>query len=338
MTTVTFSADDLTRLTMQALRSHGADAPSAAAATRAMLHASRLGVDSHGVRLLPHYCAALAGGRLKGAPDVRFAQTGPASGMVDADDGLGHGAAYLAVRHACDLARVNGIGAVGVHRSSHVGAAGAYALAGAEAGCVTLFFTNADSGVLLHEGGAAFHGTNPIAAAAPAEGPRPWLFDMATSSIPFNRVLLHRALDRPLPPDSAVDADGRPTIDAMAARVLMPLGGAAFGYKGAGLAGLVTVLAALLTGGGADDALIAMVGGPMDRPRNLGQFAIAIDPAFFGADDFSGDLARYMARLRRSAAADGGSVLAPGDREWRTAEERDETGIPVDAETAAFLR
>jgi len=338
MTTVAFAAEELAHLTIEALRRHGADEPSAAAATRAMLHASKLGVDSHGVRLLPHYCAALAGGRLKGAPDLRFAQTGTATGMVDADDGLGHGAAYLSVSHACELARANGIGAVGVHRSSHIGAAGAYALAGAEAGYVTLFFTNADSGVLLHEGREPFHGTNPIAAAAPAEGARPWLFDMATSSIPYNRVLLHRTLNRPLAPDTAVDENCQPTTDAQAARVLMPLGGAAFGYKGAGLAGLVTILAALLTGGGPDDELIAMVGGPMDQPRNLGQFAIAIAPSFFGGTDFSGGLARYMARLREAGAADGGRSLVPGDREWQAAEDRERTGIPVDVETADFLR
>lgn len=337
MATVAFSAAELTRLTTRALRRHGADAPSAEAATRAMLHASALGVDSHGVRLVAHYCAALAGGRLKGSPDVSFEATGPASGMVDADDGLGHGAAYIAVERACDLARACGIGAVGVRRSSHVGAAGAYALAGAEAGLITLFVTNSDSGVLLHQGGRAFHGTNPIAAAAPVAGARPWLFDMATSSIPFNRVLLNRALDRPLPPDTAVDAQARPTTDAHAARALLPLGGAGFGYKGAGLAGLVTILAALLTGSGADDELIAMVGGPMDRPRGLGQFAIAIAPSAFGAVDFAGELARYLARLR---ALDGGAAdpaLAPGDREWRVAAERRSAGIPVDPETAAFL-
>jgi ureidoglycolate dehydrogenase (NAD+) len=338
MTTVAFPAEELAALTSGALRRHGADAASSEAAARAMLHASSLGVDSHGVRVLPHYCAALAGGRLKDAPELRFDRTGPASGMVDADDGLGHGAAYMAAARACDLAAASGIGAAGVRRSSHIDAAGAHALAGAEAGSVTLFFSNADPGVLLHEGREAFHGTNPIAAAAPAEGERPWLFDMATSAIPFNRVLLHRVLDCPLPTEVAVDQDGRPTIDAQAARTLLPLGGAAFGYKGAGLAGLVTILAALVTGCGADDELIAMLGEPLDRPRNLGQFAIAIGPGFFRGERFAAELARYRARLRAAPGVAGGRTRAPGDREWGVAAERARTGIPVDAETAAFLR
>ena len=39
--------------TFAALRDAGADERSARAATRAMMHASRLGIDSHGVRLIP---------------------------------------------------------------------------------------------------------------------------------------------------------------------------------------------------------------------------------------------------------------------------------------------
>ncbi len=322
----------------RALRTHGADAPSTSAAVRAMMHASRLGVDSHGVRLTPHYCAALRGGRLKGTPLVRFERTGAAAGMVDADDGLGHGAAYEAVARACALAQETGIGAVGVRRSSHIGAAGAYALAGAEAGCVTLFFTNSDSGVLPHDGQRPFHGTNPIAAAAPAAGSQPWLLDMATSSIPFNRILLYRVLGLDLPADVAVDAEGHPTTEAGAAAALVPLGGAGFGHKGAGLAGLVAIFSALLTGAVMDDEIAPMVGGPLDRPRGLGQFALAIAPAFFGGRaSFEAELARYMDRLRAAPAAAGATIMAPGDREWRVAAEREANGIPVDPETAAFL-
>ncbi len=37
----------------------GADVATADAATRAMMHGTRYGVDSHGVRLLDHYVTAL---------------------------------------------------------------------------------------------------------------------------------------------------------------------------------------------------------------------------------------------------------------------------------------
>ncbi|MDB5536070.1 MAG: Ldh family oxidoreductase, partial [Devosia sp.] len=54
-----------------ALREAGASEASLQAATRAMLHASRVGVDSHGIRLVEHYCNMLAGGRLNKSPELK---------------------------------------------------------------------------------------------------------------------------------------------------------------------------------------------------------------------------------------------------------------------------
>lgn len=338
-TTVLVPSTLLEQRIFAALSEAGADAASASATTRALMHASRLGVDSHGVRLVAHYCVALRGGRLNGAPRINARRTGAATAVLDADDGLGHLAAYRGMELAGEIARDSGAGIVGIVRSSHFGAAGAYALAGAELGLVALCTTSADSGVTPFDGTAPFHGTNPIAAAAPVAGQRPWLLDLATSSIPFNRVLLYRALGRSLPEDVAVDADGRSTIDAELARTLLPLGGTAFGFKGAGLAGLVTILSAVLTGTVVDDQIIPMVGSDdLSTPRNLGQFCLAIDPArFSGAGAFEATMAGYLDRLRAAPAREGKAVLAPGDREWAVEAERLRDGIPVDADTASFL-
>src|SRR5690606_18635236 len=216
----------------------GASEPSRVAAVRAMLHASLVGVDSHGVRLVAHYCKMLDGGRLNGNPQLHIEKRGAAAAMVHGDDGLGHYAAYRAVEVGMDLAREAGIGAVGVSHSSHLGAAGAYALAGAEKGFVTFATTNTDSVVALFDGAQKFHGTNPLAFAAPVPGQMPWLLDMATSSIPLNRVMLHRSLDKGLPEGVAASSDGVPTTNPHDAEMLLPLGGIDYGYKGAALAGV----------------------------------------------------------------------------------------------------
>ena len=133
-------------------------------------------------------------------------------------------------------AKEAGVGAVGVVNSSHFGAAGAYALAGAEAGFIAVSMSNTDSIVGLHGGAERFHGTNPIAIGAPVPAQKPWLLDMATSSIPFNRVLLYKALGRTLPEGVAADQSGQPTQDPALVEMLMPLGGIDFGFKGAALA------------------------------------------------------------------------------------------------------
>ena len=264
---------------------------------------------------------------------------GPAVAVVDGDDGLGHHAAYRAMDEAVAIAREAGVGAVGVVRSSHFGAAGAYAVPAAEAGMVGFVTTNADSAVAPFDGVAPFHGTNPLAFAAPSGGERPWLFDMATSSIPYNRVALYRTLGRPLPDGVAADEAGAVTRDAEAARMLLPLGGEGFGFKGAALAGVATIFAAVLQGAMLDHAMIPMVGGAdMATPRGMGHFVMAIDPAFFGGRAaFLDGMRAYLAGLRAAPAREGAEVMAPGDREWRVERERARSGIPLDPETAAFL-
>lgn len=317
----------------------GASVASRQAAIRAMVHASLVGVDSHGVRLTEHYCRMLTGGRLNKNPHLRVEQRGAGSAMVHGDDGLGHFAAYKAVETGIELAREAGVGAVGIAHSSHLGAAGAYALAGAEQGFVTFATTNTDSVVALFDGAQKFHGTNPLAFAAPVPGQRPWLLDMATSSIPLNRVMLHRSLDKSLPEGVAATPDGQPTTDPHEAEMLLPLGGVDYGYKGAGLAGVATLFSALLTGTTLDGDFIPMYGGEdISTPRNMGHFVLVIDPdKFAGRDIFGAAMVRYLASLRGSVVRAGGTVMAPGDREWAEMDDRKAQGIPVDPDTARFL-
>ena len=333
------SAELLESFCRDALRACGADEDTAAAATRAMMHASRLGIDSHGVRLLEHYVTVISGGRVNSRPRMGVVRQTGAVATFDADDGHGALAAYRAMEHAVGLARQYGIGAVAIRNSSHFGAAGAFALAAAEAGMIGFAFCNADRFVRLHGGAARFHGTNPIACAVPVPNQRPWLLDMATSAIPYNKIQLYKSLGRPLPQGVASTEDGEDTTDPHRAAMLAPLGGE-FGYKGAGLAGLAEILSAVLSGMKLSFELAPMGGPDFSMPRKLGAFVMALNPnAFVNDDEFADGMKRYLAGLRNSPARPGERVLAPGDREWAEADRRAVEGIPIDPETvAAFQR
>lgn len=330
--------EELAARLRSALSDAGASPASADSAVRAMMHASRLGVDSHGARLVEHYASVLRSGRINPEPDLTVSRRAAASAVVDGDDGLGHHAAYRAMEEAVSLAREAGVGAVGVVRSSHFGAAGAYAIEAARAGMVGFATTNADSAVSLHGGQYPFHGTNPLAFAAPSGGAKPWLLDMATSSIPFNRVFLYRSLGLPLPDGVAADEAGRPTTDAQATRMLLPVGGADFGFKGAALAGVATIFSAVLQGAVLDHAMLPMGGEDRTTPRGMGHFVMAIDPDRFGGRQvFEEGMATYLEALRAGPPRPGAAVMAPGDREWQVEAERERDGIPIDPDTAAFL-
>ncbi|SBR46005.1 Ldh family oxidoreductase [Halomonas sp. HL-93] len=324
--------EDLTRFMQAALAAAGANQVSADAVTRALVTASRMGTDSHGLRLLPHYLRALQGGRIKGTPNMVFHQRLPATGFLDADDGLGHLAGYTAMEHAMAMAEAVGMGAVAVGNSSHFGAAGCYALAAAERGYVGMAFCNSDPFVLLHDGAKPFHGTNPIAFAAPVAGELPYLLDMATSAVPWNRVQQFDAIGRELPDQVAADATGEVSRNPSEVAALLPLGGRDFGFKGAGLGGMVEILSSMLSGMQHGFKLLPMGGPDMSTPRGVGHFFLVMKPdAFVDEGTFARGLAAYLADLRAQPASANARVMAPGDREWRCQAKRDAEGIPLDS-------
>ncbi|WP_353471576.1 Ldh family oxidoreductase [Salipiger sp. H15] len=319
------------RFAEAAMTAAGCDAPTRAAVIRALSHASSLGVDTHGYRLLPHYLEGFQKGRLNPAPELRFVTESTGAALLDGNDAHGARATYAAVDKAIAMARSGGSGAVAIRASSHFGAAGAYARAIADEGLLGFCFCNSDSFVRLHGGAAKFHGTNPISMAGPAgQGQEPWLFDMATSAIPFNKVQLSRALGIELPADTASNGQGENVTDPALAEMLAPLGGE-FGYKGAGLAGISEILSSALPGAPLSFELPGMVTGDMTTPRGLGAFVMAFDPAAFaGFEVFTGTLRRYRDAIRASRAAQGAEVMAAGDREWAEGKRRALQGMTLD--------
>lgn len=324
--------DRLTRFVAAALMARGSDGDQAEAVARALVSTSLRGVDSHGVRLLPHYLRALGGGRITKAPILNVTRTAAGAAIIDADNGFGHHAGYRAIVEGCAMARNVGIAGISVINSSHFGAAGCYALDAAERGYLAFAFANSDPFVLPHDAQEPFHGTNPLAVAAPVAGQMPFLLDMATSIVPWNRIRDYEMKGLPVPEDVAVDAAGNMTTDPSAVAALLSFGGTRFGFKGAGLAAVMEVMSATLTGMGHCSRLLPMSGPDLSTPRRLGQYYIVIDPeAFVPRAVYDAGITAYLADLRATRARPGTKVMAPGDREWDRLSERSRNGIPVAA-------
>jgi LDH2 family malate/lactate/ureidoglycolate dehydrogenase len=324
------SSDQIREFVANALVAAGTHIDSAQSVASALTETSLRGVDSHGIRLLLHYVKSVQGGRINSHPTLSFTQTGTGTGIVDGDNGFGHHASYFAIDRAVALAEESGIGAVSVINSSHFGAAGCYVLRAAHQGFASFAFSNSDSFVLAHDGLRSFHGTNPIAFAAPVPREQPFLLDMATSVVPWNRVQDYLMEGLPLPPDVTVDSAGEPTIDPAESNALLPVGGTVFGYKGAGLASMIEILCAVMTGSPHCSRLPAMKGPDLSTPRRLGHFFLVIDyRRFVSAQIYEAGIHAYLHDLRSQPAKTGRRVMAPGDREWSIMEERKQRGIPV---------
>jgi LDH2 family malate/lactate/ureidoglycolate dehydrogenase len=303
------------------LTAAGADEPSSEAATWAMLHASLHGVDSHGIRLLPWYADCLRNGIAKGAPNVTVTHPRRAVALVDADDGLGHIAMYRAMDEACAIARDCGIGMANVINSTHFGAAGAYTLAAADAGFIGFATCNSGAFVVPHGGSKPIHGTSPISLSAPNPSGDPFLLDMATSSVPWNKVLRYRTERLELPDGVSVDSSGAFVTDPNRAMALAPVGGPDFGYKGAALAGLTEVLGGILTG----MRLSSDQDGLALGDTKVGHFVMAIDPTLYMTlETFGLGVQTYIDRFKAQPG-----TYAAGGPEWERRRIRESEGIPL---------
>ncbi|EHK65347.1 Ldh family oxidoreductase [Achromobacter arsenitoxydans] len=292
---------------------------------RSLAQTSLWGIDSHGIARLPHYLNRVAHGSILARPQIGIKHTGPATAQVHGGQGQGIVVAHKANALAIELAGAAGVSAVGVSDSSHCGAIGLYSRAAARQGYIGIAFTHSDSIAAPFGGREPFFGTNPISLAFPCADADPLCLDMATTAIPWNRVMNARRDGVALPPGVALDAQGQDCTDAQAARALRPLGGEEYGYKGYGLAMMVELLCGPLNGNPFGPHISSMYEA-LDRPRELGAFFIVIDPARFAG---GAALAAVVAGMARELSQAPGSPRMPGGPEAAAQAERLQHGLPV---------
>lgn len=330
------SASDLERFCQNVLTRHKVRPDVATCVAGGLVQASLRGVDSHGVRLLPHYLRALKAGRLNADPTYRFERTAPGVGRLDGDHTFGHAAGAEGMRHAIELARQAGLGAVAVYNSSHFGAAAYFALMAAEQDMIGFSFTHGDSLILGAGSRRPFFGANTICFAAPCEGEEPFCVDMATSLVTWNKILQFRNQGGSIPSGWGVDEQGDDTQDAERIVALHPMGG----YKGYALSMMVEVLCSLLTGMPFGRHIVRMYADPLERKRFLGHFFIAIRLEFFiPIKDFKLRMRQMMNEVRAEPAKDPNApIQVPGDPEKRATRKRMTEGIPLGPEEFDSLK
>jgi len=292
-----------------------------------LVQTSLRGVDSHGIRLLPHYIEAVKGGRINPNPDYRFKKTSASTGMLDADHTFGHAAGMEAVKKAVELAEDAGTGHIAVYNSTHFGAAAYYTLEIAKQDMIGICFTHADSLMRTYGGKRAFLGTNPISFAAPMEVEEPFCLDMATTLFNFNKVKQLREQGLSAPSGVGADSEGMETTDPNEMAMLLPIGG----YKGYGLSLMIEILCSTLTGMPYGPRISKMFAAPMSQKRFLGHFitAIRVD-CFQDKRVFKRRLSEMISELRSEPPLNKEApVMAAGDPEKRNYKERIEKGIPL---------
>ncbi len=293
-----------------------------------LVAANLRGTDSPGIALLPAYVNQLEWGNVDRAADGHVASENGACMIYDCHNGIGQATAEICCGHAIRLAGGHGISMVSARHANHFGAAAFWAQKMSAAGQIGIVVCDATPMVPPWQGREPRVGTNPICMAVPG----PWLLDMATTTVAVNRIF-NAAVNRQatIPHGWAMDRAGVPTIDTEAARtgMPMPLGG----YKGSGLALLVEILCAVLSGGAMSSEIGGMRTPGLQSHYNHAFLAIDIQ-RFMPVAEFSARMEHLVALVKSAAPATGyDEVLVAGDPEWRSEADRTRNGIPLGAGT-----
>jgi ureidoglycolate dehydrogenase (NAD+) len=326
MTEKRISQEKLTAFAAACLEKLGLPGGDAQLVAETLVAANLRGVDSHGIVRLAHYATRLRNGTVKARPEIGVRRTGSSSAVVDGDRGMGQLVAARAMREAIALAKESGVGAVVARNSSHCGACAYFVELAVREGMVGIALTHTDSIMVPPGMQRIFLGSNPIAFGAPAGDEPPVIIDMSTTHAAWGKIIVARQEGKPIPPDWALDASGKPTTDASQAVGLAPTGG----HKGYALALMIEILCAQLAGVPFGPHVTKMYG-ELERPRNLGHFMLALDVArYTGTAAFRAQIDMLVREIRSQEPSDPKRPpLAPGDPERLCAATRAQEGLPL---------
>jgi ureidoglycolate dehydrogenase (NAD+) len=295
------------------------------------------GTFTHGTKHLGSYLRRVRAGGTDPRAVPEVIAEGPTWAMVDGHSAMAMVSAYKGMELAIAKARQNGVGYVGVKHSTHFGAAGYYASMALQYDMLGLAMSNADTNMTVPGARGNVIGNNPLAYAVPAGAEFPIMLDMALSTVAAGKIYAAQDLGKPIPNTWLVDGDGLPTTDiGDYPRVgsLLPMAG----HKGYGLALLVEVLAAVLTGA-AMTSQVRLWGSEWDVPTDDGHAFIAVDVgAIMPLEVFRERIDWLVREIHSAPKAKGASrIYLPGEMEWEKRAVALERGIDLPDDVRASL-
>jgi len=324
--TKNLSLQEIEDISLKALVAAGTSPENARPLAEATAATEADGVASHGLAYIPIYCEHVQCGKVDGKAKPMLAHPKPGVLTVDAATGFAHSAIDLGFQQLIPLAREQGVAVLAINNSYNCGVLGYHTHRLAQAGLMGIGFTNAPASIAPSGGSKPVVGTNPFSIAAPGPDGAPMvLIDQSASTIAKSEVMKHAREGRPIPVGWALDSEGNPTTDpAVGLKGSMAPSG---GYKGVGVALLVEMMAAAMTGAtlGIDASPFS---GTVGGPPKTGQFFIAIDPEATSGGAFAERMAALVAAIHEQEGAH-----LPGDGRGAKRAAAPKTGVDVNVAT-----
>jgi 3-dehydro-L-gulonate 2-dehydrogenase len=315
---------ELSDALLRALAGTGLDADRARLCARLIADSSRDGVPSHGLNLFPRLLAMIRSGVVDvSARPAKVAATGAVE-RWDGRRGVGALNAHACMDAAIALARQFGTGCAALANTNHWMRGGTYGWQAAEAGVIGICWTNTIPNLPPWGASDPRIGNNPLVIAVPRSDGHVVL-DMALSQFSYGALASYRMRGELLPVPGGFGRDGGLTHDPAeieASRRPLPIGF----WKGSGLAIVLDMIAAVLSGGRATHE----VGATAERETGLSQVFLAFDVALLAGRDGTTPIVDAILAHLQSPAAGGEHVRYPGERTLATRQTNLKEGVPVD--------
>jgi 3-dehydro-L-gulonate 2-dehydrogenase len=321
--TILIPASEMQQLFNSILLKHGFTPERALQCAEIFTANSVDGVYTHGVNRFPRFVEYIQKGfiDIQAEPSLKH-QWG---GVQQWDGNMGPGVlnAVHATNSAMQLAQQHGIGCAALANTNHWMRGGAYGWQAAKAGFVFIGWTNTTS--LMPTWGAKDNklGNNPLVMALPYNN-EAIVLDMAMSQYSFGALELATMKNEQLPVYGGYDINGQLTTDPAAIRASrrpLPIGY----WKGAGLALLLDILAAVLSGG-----LSVHEISQKETEISLSQVFIAIDISKLGNYNAIAQMVEnIITDYHGSIAENNRPITFPGERVLQTRKRNLQNGIPV---------
>lgn len=286
------------------------------------------GLSSHGLSRMIFYINKLDAGGFKINPELKVLEERTSTLLIDADNGMGAVIGSRAMKMCIQKAEKSGIACVAVRNGNHFGIAAFYSMMALDKDMIGIAMCNSVAKMAVYGGTEPVLGTNPLSIAVPADKRFPLVFDAATSEVALGRIMVADIEGKPIPEGWAIDYEGYPTQNPKSALqgALLPFGG----YKGSGLAVMIDVFSAVLSG-----ALFGTHAGELradpEKGQDIGFFFGAIDIASFqDVVSFKKRIDQMITELKASRKAEGvKEIYMPGELEFISKEKLLKRGFKI---------
>ncbi len=282
------------------------------------------GVHSHGINRVPLFIDYVQKGLVKVDSE---AQKSESFGAIERWDGhLGPGIinAIKCTERASTLAKAHGMGLVALRNTNHWMRGGYYGWQAADAGCISILFTNTQPNMPPWGGMDSRLGNNPFVISIPrTEGHV--VLDMALSQFAFGKINDYKLKGEKLPYPGGWDENNALSNDPE--KIVAKERGLPIGYwKGSAFSMVLDMLATILSAG--DSTYKISLKG---YETGISQIFLCIYPELFHDRGIQEKLLNEIIAYTHDVPPmhEGDKIYYPGERTLKTKEKNLKEGIPV---------